>query len=284
MRTISALFTYPLKSGAGIAHQSCKLLARGLEHDRRWMVVDADGEFVTQRTHPMLATVVTTFNKDGTDESVSFSSGAIPFTGCDSIRYDDERHPARQARVWGTAVDVVDQGDDAARWFSSLLDKDVRLVYQPETSHRPTKRDKKVEVGLADGYPLLVATQESLDDLNGRMEIPVGIERFRPNVVVSGCIKPYEEDRWDTFWLGRVQTRGMKPCLRCPIIQIDQSSGTLAGREPAKTLLGYRSHVVVTDKKRETKTWFGLNANHQSPGVLSVGDRVIVSLFADISF
>lgn len=286
MRRITGLFTYPLKSGAAIAHDSCWLMPRGLEHDREWMVVDEEGTFVSQRTHPALARVLptVTYELDTFPTGIFFTVRDNPFTPSPAFVFPDVDAPTRPVRVWSSTVDAHDHGDVAAEWFSDLLRKRVRLVRFAPESRRPTSRDPNAEVGFADGYPLLVTTQESLDDLNARLAVPVDSGRFRPNVVVSGSDRPYEEDEWAAFTLGGIPIVGVKKCVRCPIIQVDQSEGRRAGAEPTKTLLTYRRTVVQEDGKPVTKTWFGINANQQANGVLAVGDPVIVNRFADVPF
>lgn len=291
MRRIIGLFTYPLKSGAAIAHDSCWLRGRGLEHDREWMLVDEEGTFVSQRTFPALARVLpaVTYDPDTWSTRISFTvrnqdARDNPFAPSPEFIRHDSKAPTRPVRVWDSTVDAHDHGDVAAEWFGDLLGARVRLVQIAPDSRRPTSRDANVEVGFADGYPLLVTTQESLDDLNARLADPVGADRFRPSVLVSGCKRPYEEDEWDAFRLAGVPIVGVKRCVRCPVIQTDQSEGRRAGAEPTKTLLTYRRTVVQENGKPATKTWFGINANHQGNGVLAIGDPVLVERFGNVPF
>lgn len=266
MRKITGLYIYPVKSLRGISLQTSELDARGLVHDRAWMIVDHANNFVTQRQFPAMAAIYTGLRPDAL------------LLGADG--FDTVRIPTRSAGqrlrvfVWDDTCEAIDQGGQASVYLSKVLGADLRLVYMPPDFHRPSRRldpGSQVDVGFADGYPLLVASEESMADLNGRMKTPLPMDRFRPNIVVSGCDKPFEEDEWHSFTAGGVSFRGMKLCKRCEITQTDQLTGEIASKEPLATLAKYR--------KIGKGVCFGLNANHLGMGTLRVGDAIEVQKF-----
>lgn len=278
MLRISGLSIFPVKSCGGVSVASAKIVLRGIEHDHRWMVVDENGVMLTQRDTPTLATVATEIGSCIVQlRADDMSPLSFPLRPMDT-------GARRTVFIHGKPVEAMDMDDTTRVWFSSFLGRPARLVWFPETSHRFTARDPQVECAFQDGYPLLVLSDASLDDLNARLAEPVGVDRFRPNVVVSGCERPYEEDDWSAFTLGDIPIAGVKKCVRCPIIQVEQTEGRRAGAEPTKTLLTYRRTTVLEDGKPLTKTWFGINANHRATGLLSVGDPVTVETFADVPF
>lgn len=264
MPRVTGLFIYPVKSLRGIALASCALGPRGLEGDRAFMVTRPDGAFVTQRELPAMATVSTAL----ADEYLKLS-----VDGRGPLILPKDRWFSRQrvrVRVWDDECEAVDQGDVAASWLKAALGEDVRLVAMPPETVRPTRRREPgtdATVGFADGYPLLVASEESLAELNRRLASPVPMDRFRANVVVAGCDKPHDEDEWHTFTIGALPFRGVKRCARCAITATDQRTGD-RGKEPLKTLATYRR-----DGK---EALFGMNANHLAHGTLRVGDEVAI--------
>ena len=235
MLSLAALHLYPVKSCRGIEHRSARLTVAGLEHDREWMFVAPGGRFLTQRELPALARVVVRVG----DEGLSLEADGA---GIVTVELD-RTGPASEVAVWGDRVTGIDQGDAVAGWASELLGREVRLVrFHPE-ARRPSSRDWTGEVEaltrFTDGYPLLVVSRASLDDLNARMNEPLPVDRFRPNLVLEG-LPPYGEDSLGDLVAEGVRLRVVKPCTRCVITTTNQGTGTVQGEEPIRTLRGYR--------------------------------------------
>jgi hypothetical protein len=281
MTNLSALHYYPIKACRGQAVDAAFVERRGLQNDRRFMIVDLQGRFMTQRDEPALALVVPQL----TDTSLSLSAPNMPGLNLPVAASG----PMKLVSVWSSdAVKAIDQGDEAAEWFSFYLEvaarlprqlradgmahgrrEAVRLVYMPEESIRPVNRQYAVRpddhVSFADGYPILIASQESLDDLNARLETPLPMDRFRPNLVVAGC-PPFEEDGWKRIRIGEVELAIVKPCARCEVTTIDQASA-VRSKEPLETLATFR-------RADGNKVMFGMNVIPLNEGRLRVGDPV----------
>ena len=249
---------YPIKSARGISLPSAQLDDRGLELDRRWMVVDKKGTFLTQRTLPRMALIHVELRGDHLAvRAQGISELSIPL-----------REPGSKmlpVQVWNDSLDAVDVGEDAAAWFTQTLGLSCRLVRMPEHASRfvnPKYAPEKSPVTFADAFPLLLMSRASLDDLNSRLEEPVPMNRFRPNVVVEGS-PAYEEDTWRSLRIGHVSFLVAKPCERCAIPTVDQDTGE-RGKEPIRTLSTYRT--------QNSKVYFGQNLIHEGRGILKVGD------------
>jgi len=258
MATLSQLIVYPIKSCAGMVVEEATVTIAGLAaegvHDREWMVVTPDGQFLTQREYPRMALVVPRVEGSAL---VVRSPGMAPLALALEQASDA---PARMVRIWDDEVDAVDCGDEAAAWISRALGTRCRLVrFRPDVV-RPTSTKwtggVAAQTRFADGYPLLLTGAASLADLNrrllaaGRDELPM--DRFRPNVVVEG-IEAFEEDYVESFTAGAVVIKPVKPCGRCPIPAIDQGSGE-AGPDPLDILQAYRASA-----RMEGAVCFGMN-------------------------
>lgn len=276
MLRVSGLSVFPVKSCGGVSVSSAKIVLRGIEHDHRWMVVDENGVMLTQRDAPALATVATEIGSSvvrlRADEMSLLSFPLRP----------RDTGARRTVFIHGKPVEAMDMDDTTRVWFSSFLGRPARLVWFPETSHRFTNRDPRVECAFQDGYPLLVLSDASLDELNRRLvergKSPLPMNRFRPNMTVDGC-DPNQEDRWTGFEAGNATFRGVKLCARCRITQTDQALGAVTSGEPIRTLATYRERVDGDEKIH----LFGLNANHTPGGIVRVGDRVTVTATGEIS-
>ncbi|MEE9342988.1 MAG: MOSC domain-containing protein [Gammaproteobacteria bacterium] len=252
---------YPIKSTRRIALEHAVVEPRGLMFDRRWMLIDSRGDFITARQEPMLATVETALNNDFLTVSGGNQSALrIPL------------HPdgsSIKSTIWQDTVNAVVVSEAADQWFSDFIKQPCRLVCLPDSVTRQVDQQygqPQDQVSFADGFPLLLISQASLDDLNGRLEGPVSMRRFRPNVVVSGC-EPFAEDNWQRIRIGEVEFAGVKACSRCIFTTIDPDTGTKDPRqEPLRTLGTYR--------RREKGVFFGLNLIPMGAGNLRVGDRV----------
>lgn len=269
-KIVSRLFVYPIKSLGGIELSTAKMGMRGLEHDRRWMLVDQDGLFLSQRSHPKMALLRPSLRKDHLEVSVVNEQHPrlrIPF--------EIENVEETQVQVWDSHCMAQCIGKEQDEWFSQVLGFSCRLVYMPDHSIRPIKQKyilNNEHVSFADGYPYLIIGEPSLSDLNQRLSQPVPINRFRPNIVFAGGT-PYEEDHWKSFQIGSARFRGIKPCARCQVPTINQDTIAIS-KEPLKTMAKYR--------RVDNEVLFGLNACWEVPSlgqdgvVIQVGDKVRV--------
>ena len=254
---LSALYVHPIKSCAGIAVGEALLVETGLEFDRAWMVVDAQGEMLTQREWPQLALVAPTLRSQ---DMVLRAPGMLAL----HLRLDTVEAPTR-VRVWDDVVKAFDMGALTAQWFSDYLGRKVQLVrFDPEQQRLSDAHwtgAVQAENAFADGYPLLVANRASLADLNQRLaargQAAVGMERFRPNLVLEG-LQPWDEDHIDEIEIdadgGLVRLKLVKPCTRCSIPNVDPATGQTSN-EPGDTLAGFRA-----DPRMDGALTFGMNA------------------------
>lgn len=262
---IAALFHYPVKSLRGVACDALELGPRGPLHDREWMVVDAANRFLTQRTTPVMATLTAALGDDGLTLSDDHGGRiGLPLAASGA---------AHDVVIWRDTVRALDCGDDAARWLSERLGQACRLVHLPPDTIRPL--DPKfspradAQTGFADAWPVLLTNAASLDALNRDLPRPLGMERFRPNVVVTGA-PAWAEDEWRVVQAGLVTFDLVKPCARCAVITTDQRTGDKPdGPAPLPTLAASRT-------LQPFGAIFGQNAVHRGPGTLRIGDAVTV--------
>jgi len=259
---VSSLSVYPVKSCGGIEVDAAQVTATGFLWDRRWMVVGEDGRFLSQREHPRLALVRVQMAEDRLLLSAPHLSDLhVPFE-----RDDDSRV---RVTVWRDECDAVNEGAAAGAWFSDHLGVGARLVRLADDDARPlgsTAAQPGDRVSFADAYPFLLISEGSLQQLNNRLNLPVPMDRFRPNIVVDGC-RPHAEDEWGTVRVGEVDFSVAKPCSRCVITTTNQQTGE-RGREPLQTLATYRL--------QDGQVLFGQNLVHRGAGVVRVGDEVVV--------
>jgi len=234
MLTITSLHIYPIKSCAGISLQRGLLTDKGFAHDREWLIV-RDGKFVTQREQPRLALIGTAI--DGTALTLQ-APGMQPLTVA-----LDERGEAVQVTCWKDSCAAYDAGDVAAQWLTTFLQSPYRLVRFDPAHKRPSSPawtgGREALNKFTDGYPWLVISQASLAELNSRLSIPLPMNRFRPNIVLSGT-GPYDEDRFDELRVRDARFKIVKSCTRCVITTTDQASGERDGVEPIRMLTTYR--------------------------------------------
>lgn len=262
--SITQLFIYPIKSCGGCAVSEARLAPGGLEGDRRYMLTDEGGKFITRRTEPRLCVVRASLH--GAEFSV-FAPNAPPLELPLFPRADDPfLGESLRSEIWRDEVEGREHSSGSA-WFSNFLERRVRLVYLPEASLRQVNPDRSQPgdvVSLADGYPLLLCSESSLADLNSRLEHPVPMERFRPNVVVAGT-SPFAEDDYATILLGEVPFDVPKGCDRCVVTTLEEGTGR-ASKEPLKTLATFR--------RWDGAVWFGVNLIPRSEGTLYVGQSL----------
>ena len=268
--SLSGLYIYPIKSAAGIAVREAKLTRRGLEYDRRWMVVDGQGKFLTQRRFPRMTLISVTM-----EDSLRVCGSGMPDL---EVPLGSEGETV-EVEVWGDRTQAIPVSDESKAWFTQFLGIDAQLVYMPDDAQRPTEHGAFGAdnlVSFADAYPYLLLTEASLDGLNKRLQekgtTPVTMKRFRPNLVVAGSIKPHAEDDWRQVRIGEATFDLPKKCARCSIPNVNPQTGERA-KEPSQTLASYRAW--------DRGIWFGQNGVQVSPGsrseiMLRVGDAVEV--------
>lgn len=262
---LARIYTYPVKSCGGVAQERATLGERGLRHDRRRMLVDGDGRFLSQRRLPRMALISISFSGD----ALLLDAPSMPTLALPLEPDQNELGPLLPVRIFDDHTQGAAEGAEADRWFGEFLGAECRLVYMPDDVMRPVdpRYARSTDlVGFADGFPLLVLSEASLADLNSRLRQPVTEDRFRPNLVVSGG-EPFCEDGWRRVRIGGVDLRVAKPCSRCAITTVEQATGEM-GEEPLRTLSRYR--------KAGDGVMFGQNLAHDTPGELAVGDRVQV--------
>ena len=241
MARIASLHVYPVKSCRGIDVGSFLLTATGPEWDRRWMIVTPDGRFITQRSHPAMATI-----------AVAIEGGMLRLSAAGRAPLEvPAEHGGKSwpVVVWKSECLGVDAGDAAAAWLSDVLGEPLRLVRQDPARSRLANAEyagpEPVPVSFADAYPILMISRGSLDELNRRLPAPIPMARFRPNVVIDG-VGAHAEDAMTRFRAGAVVLRGVKHCDRCPITTTDQQTGVRdPHQQPLRTLATYRHDYVL---------------------------------------
>lgn len=261
---LSELYIHPLKSGAPLPLPRARVEPRGLEHDRRWMVVDPDRRFLTGRQVPALVRVRARADARGLGLATDGHRDLqVPAPPADA--------PRLRVRVWKDEVDAALAGEPADHWLTAVLGRPVRLVYMDEQALRPVRPHYGRAgdlVSFADSFPLMLISQAALDGLNTRLSTPASMLRFRPNLVVDDC-PAHAEDRWRGLRIGSVEFEVSKPCTRCVFTTVDPASGRPdpAG-EPLRTLTTYR--------RGELGVTFGMHLIARGSGTVAVGDGVEV--------
>lgn len=272
MPRVAGLWVYPLKSARGIALESLRAGSRGLHGDRRWMVVDAKRRFVTQRQLPRMALLSAV--EDGTTLTLSAPDAAVL-----EVSLPGPAAAVCRVEIWGQEVDARSAGQPAAIWLTEFLGRPCELVYLAPEMDRALPagytRGGAESVGFADAFHALLVGDGTLAELNRRLTAkgvaPVPLNRFRPNILISG-LEPGEEDTWQRITLGEVRWRVAKPCERCLVTTVDQETGFRSkDREPLKTLQEYRLDAAGN-------ALFGQNLIADSAGVVRVGDGVQASV------
>jgi uncharacterized protein len=268
--TLTEIWIYPVKSLGGIRLNSARVFEKGLQFDRRWMLVDETGTFMTQRIYPKMALFKLSINADQLTITYKSNRESIEHP---SIILDTETPPIGNvipARIWDDNVETVEVDPRVSKWFSKYLNMSCRLVSFPENNPRavdPLFNVNDEDVSLADAYPFLIIGQSSFDDLNSRLSQQLQMNlRFRPNFIFTGA-PPYQEDAWKNISIGRNRFVGVKNCARCVLTTVDQETGE-KGTEPLATLSSYR--------KRDNKIYFGQNLVAIDHGVVAVGDHIVV--------
>ena len=261
LMVVAELHVFPVKGLAGAAPRRAEVEPWGLRHDRRWMVVDGAGRFLTQRVLPRMALIQARPDCGGVvlSDGTAHIRVACPAAGV----------PLGLVTIWRNTLPAADAGNAAADWLSTVLGQPCRLVHMHDTGARPINpafARTGETVSFADGYPVLLTSLGSLADLNARLTHPVSISRFRANIVVGGAA-PWAEDCWRLIRIGGAVFRVAKPCDRCIVTTIDQRTGQRPDRtEPLRTLGTFRHD--------ERGIMFGQNLVPVGLGVIKIGDRV----------
>jgi uncharacterized protein YcbX len=267
---LSEINVYPIKSTKGIPLQTAFVERRGIQYDRRWMVVDDSGIFLSQRDYPRLALVSITIKND----ALAVSAFGMPPL---DIPMKPSSKTAIKVQVHDDVTEGISAGEEARKWFSDYLGVSCRVVFMSDDILRPVNPDYGDEgdiVSFADAFPLLLISEPTLDDLNSRLAVSVPMNRFRPNIVIKGC-KAYDEDSWKKIRVGEMIFDVVKPCARCITPTIDQATG-IQGKEPLATLSKYRN--------AGGKVLFGQNIIPENKGTLRVGDAVEILVRKEAAF
>ncbi len=260
---IHSLHVYPIKSCQGIDYDSVELTDTGFKYDRHWMLVDKQGTFLSQRKHPSMAKIKTLITDETLEVSVEGSATLV-------IPLKDQSDKKTPVIIWKDSCLATIVSPEASQWFSNFLGIDCDLVTLPDTEHRLVDTryaTSNQRVGFADGFPLLVLSRSSIDLLSNKLGEQVNINRFRANIIIDGC-DAHEEDSWSKITVNSIDILLAKACSRCVIPSIDQLSSA-----KHKSLL----KVLATYRRTDGKVYVGQNGLHQSNGIVSVGDPVLVS-------
>lgn len=265
---LSEINIYPIKSLAGISLESSKIERRGLEFDRRWLLIDEKNKFLTQREFPKMATIKPEILNDGLRVSCGEDELLIPF--------EPRTGATETVKIWSNRCKAKIYESEVNEWFSDVLQTNCKLAVMPEETRRKVDYFYKVNnddhVSFADAYPFLLIGENSLADLNSRLKANLPMNRFRPNFVVTDS-EGFAEDSWKKIKIGENIFHVVKPCARCVMTTIEQTTGEKQGVEPLKTLASFR----VPKRSVKKKILFGQNLIAENAGdVLRVGDKIEV--------
>lgn len=259
MQSLTELYIYPIKSTKGIPLRQAQVEEKGLKDDRRYMLVSPTGEFITGRSHPQLTQVKIEFSKQG----LLVSAPNQPNFYIQSTQFSNQ---SLTVNIWEDELQAQHCHHDYDQWFSQFLGLECQLVYFSTASQRVVK-NRSSQVSFADGYPLLLINQASVDQLNARLDEPVSALHFRPNLVIKGDF-PFVEDSWARIKIGEVEFEVSKPCSRCTFTNVDPKTGHADLHQPLKTLAQFRYHQGEID--------FGQNLIPLNSGIIRAGDEIKV--------
>jgi uncharacterized protein YcbX len=257
---VKELYLYPIKSLAGIRVKSAKAEEMGFENDRRWMLIDDQNQFITQREYPNLSQFYPKINGDKI--SINHQDATHEFS------INETLVKPLFSNVWDDETKVFEVNKATSKWFSEALGfecKLVKITNNGDRKHSSSKLNTTLNVSLADSYPYLLIGSESLIFLNEKLEEKITIERFRPNIVISSSI-PHEEDSFGNFQIGNVKFKNAKPCARCVMINNNPNTAVVL-KEPLKTLSPYRTS--------NNNVFFGINIFCFNEGIITVGEALI---------
>jgi len=261
IHVVKEIYIYPIKSLAGISCQQAFAEEMGFENDRRWMLIDTDNQLITQREYPVLSQFYP-----------QISNGKITITFLQDHEHEfsitENLDDQIYTKVWDDKSFVFEVNKTTSKWFSDHLGfecKLVKIIKAGDRQHESSRSKETYNVSFADAYPYLLVGTKSLDFLNEKLQEKITVKRFRPNIVISSQ-NPHEEDDFNTFKIGEVQFKNIKPCGRCIMINNDPQKG-IVKKEPLKTLSTYRNV--------NNSVLFGTNIVSLNSGIISVGDAVI---------
>jgi uncharacterized protein len=257
---VKELYIYPIKSLAGIRVENAKAEEMGFENDRRWMLIDGENQFITQRKFPMLSQFYPKIREDKI--TVLYQNTTQEFF------IDESLAEPLFSKVWNDETKVFEVNKVTSKWFTDAVGfecKLVKIANNGDRKHSSSKLNVALNVSLADGYPYLLIGSESLNLLNEKLDEKISIERFRPNIVISTALA-HEEDSFENFQIGTVKFKNAKPCGRCIMVNNDPKNG-IVKKEPLNTLNTYR--------KQDHSILFGTNVMCLNEGEISIGDRLI---------
>ena len=260
---VSSLAIYPLKSSAAISCETVKVLGTGLQGDRRFMLTKLDGSFITGRTHPKISSISSYYRGDDL---------VLQHPSCEELLLQPQHFSSSYfpTSVWGTSFMGQGCGLSADQWISELLGEPLRILYFGEQSKRKVNKHEVHEVGFADGFPLLLVNDNSLQHLNQRLPAPISMANFRPNITIAG-LPAWQEDEWAKIRIGEVLFELPKPCSRCVFTTVDpHTQQPDKNLEPLKTLTSYRQ------EQDGTNVMFGENMLALNSGTIKIGDKVEV--------
>lgn len=257
---LTDIVIYPIKGLRGISVDEAVCEERGLQYDRRYLIIDDQGKFLSQRELPQMTLL-----------SVSLSNGLLTIYDGDnslSLKYGEYSKSKVYSKIWSHEVDAYIVSKIANQWLSKVLNINCRLVFMAANVVRRKsliKSPSTTELSFADGYPYLILGSASMDNLNQKLKQKLSIDRFRANIILA-TEQPHEEDEWDHIYIGEVKFRIIKPCARCQVIAIDPIT-SIKGPEPTKTLASYR--------KSGNSLLFGANTICRTPGkTIKIGDKI----------
>ncbi|SHF85545.1 MOSC domain-containing protein [Flavobacterium defluvii] len=260
IHVVKEIYIYPIKSLAGISLQSAKAEEMGFENDRRWMLIDAENQMLTQREHRIMSQFYPQISNGKI--SITFQAHKHEFS------INEHLGNPIKVNVWDDKSEVVEVNPESSKWFSRHLGfecKLVKILKNGDRKHESSRAKQTFNVSLADGYPYLLIGSKSLDFLNDKLDEKITIKRFRPNIVVTSE-NPHEEDDFKAFTIGEVQFKNVKPCGRCVMVNNDPENGRLK-KEPLKTLSKYRNV--------DNSVLFGTNIVSLNSGIINVGDVLV---------
>jgi len=259
MQSLTDIYIYPIKSVKAISQPAAFVEEKGLRFDRRYMLIDLDGQFITGRTHPQLTQIDVQFSQ----QKLLLNAPKMAALTIDPEQFSTEM---LRSEIWETEVNGLHCHTDYDNWFSQYLQQPCQLVFFAENSQRFVK-NRETQVAFADGFPLLLINQTSVEHLNRKLDMPVNALHFRPNIVITGDA-PFIEDSWARIKIGEVEFEVSKPCSRCLFINVDPKTGLAAKSEPLATLSTFRYHQGDVD--------FGQNLIPLNNGMIRASDEIQV--------
>ena len=260
---LSNIFIYPVKSLAGIQVSTWQVNEKGLLHDRKWMLIDKNNQFLSQRRLPKMALIKTQITNNKLILSTSSSNSiSLPLNPIDGV--------SCETSIWSDQCVAKTVTKEADLWLSDFLGIECTLVYQPDDVIRPVDPDyanATDKVNFSDGFPFLIISEASMRHLNQAMDLQLPIQRFRPNLVITNC-ESYAEDSWREITINHIGFRLPKPCSRCSVPTIDTETAQ-TNKEPLTTLNRLR--------KWNKHVYFGQNALHNNTGELTIGNIVQIN-------